>query len=86
MKKRPIQKILTLILQCLPLAASFSNSQAREAWVEIASPEAAVWVSRDDSGVSHVEAETFDGVWFGQGYVAARERPGRRGAPAACPP
>lgn len=74
MKKHPIPKFLILLSQCLPLAALSPRSEAQEAWIEIASPDAPVWVYRDDSDVSHVEAETFDGIWFGQGYVAARER------------
>ena len=74
MKKRPIPKFLILLIQCLPLAAPSSGSEVREAWVDIASPDTAVWVFRDVWNVLNGEADTFDGVWFGQGDVSGRRQ------------
>lgn len=41
---------------------------------EIASGPERIEIIRDDYGVPHVYAETFEGVWFGQGYVTAEDR------------
>lgn len=64
----------------LQLVAPFTLTSAQPAgeahhgWYDIKHGDETVEIYRDDYGVPLVYAKTFQGIWFGQGYVTAEDR------------